>query len=129
MVYRREFLGHTAELSPGGKVHLERLVEQLEHIPGLILVERTDEREQDGARREAVVAYLAALGVPSPDQRVVIGIPEAEGLYGEEADALAARIFRGRGMARGMGAGGRASTVSTQASGGFGGGRVGRVGF
>jgi len=129
VIYRREWLGHTAELSPGGKIHLQRLVEEFGGPPGPIVVERTDEAERDEARRQAVVECLATLGVASPEQCVVIATAEAEGLYGEEADMLATRIFRGRGTARGMGAGGRASTVSTQSSGGFRSGRVGRIGF
>jgi hypothetical protein len=43
-----------------------------------------------------VVYYLTLAGVPDAEDRVVLGFPEAEGLYGDEAERIYSQMISGR---------------------------------
>ena len=87
----------TNKPGPYGTYHLNKIVKRLPDVPFpvLIQVNPVDDRLNE-ARRVAVVVFLKANGILDADTRVILGFPEAEGLFGEEA----AGIFRQGYMTR-----------------------------
>jgi hypothetical protein len=61
-------------------------------FPVLLQVENQDPARNE-QRRAVIVAYLAQAGVHDPETRVILGYPEAEGLYGEEAPIIYNRMI------------------------------------
>lgn len=87
--YDHEFRGHTAELSPGAKRHLEQVAMRLEHVPFPVVIEQSlhNERpEVDQARRQQIVEQLARMGVVNVEERVVVANAFPEGYTGYEAE-------------------------------------------
>src|SRR5437588_340366 len=66
-------------------------------------------------RRLSIVNQLLAHGIADAQQRVIVGYPQAEGLYGDEAARIFTQHYLGTGGAGGFGGYGGASS-------GFGGG-------
>jgi hypothetical protein len=122
VLYLNEWIDQGPQLAPCGRAHLEVLTERLETAPTPVVVQQSADPQLDQARRAAVIEHLTSKGVAQAGERVVVGCPEAEGLYGFEAP----RITRGYSQSgtynsgfsgRGAGFGGY--------GGGFGGGGFG----
>jgi hypothetical protein len=80
----------TAELTPGGKKHLQQVALRLEHVPFPVVIEESphDARpDLDLARRTTIVEQLARLGVVNSEERVVVANAFPEGYTSQEAEA------------------------------------------
>jgi hypothetical protein len=115
VLYGNEWLEKSAQLAPCGRAHLDVLVGRLEIRPVEVVIQASPDPQLDQARQAMVVEYLASKGVAQAGQRVVVGCPEAEGLYGFEAP----RIIRGYSQSGTFGAG--TGSRGTGFFGGFGG--------
>ncbi len=92
VVFENEWFLGGQELGPEGQKHIARMAKQISTNEYPIVVEPHFDTQRNSfdeslneARRLAVVDRLARAGVPSPESRVIVGLPEAEGLYGPEA--------------------------------------------
>jgi hypothetical protein len=86
-------------------------------VPFAVVIQPDCDEVLNAARQHYVIEYLLQCGIADAAARVVVGLPEAEGLFGDEAPGIAAQIL-----------GGRAGTMSTGPSGLFSGGRAGFFG-
>lgn len=96
----------TAQLTPGGKKHLEMIALRLEHVPFPIVIEQSQHnarQELDHARRRTVLEGLARMGVTNVEPRVVIANRFAEGFTAVEAE----RSYYGGVLGGGFGGNGR----------------------
>ena len=87
--YDHEFVGETAELTPGAIKHLMQVALRLEHVPFPVVIEQSpyDEKpELDDERRDQVVQQLARLGVVDAGPRVVVASAYARGLTAVEGE-------------------------------------------
>jgi hypothetical protein len=91
VIYLYEWRGDTAFLGPFGSGHIHRMAERLPKVPFPVVIEPDIDAALNEARRAAVVGYLEKNGITNAQRLVTIGIPQAEGIYGEEAE----RIYRG----------------------------------
>jgi len=119
VIYNKEWQDRGEQLSAAGKDHLANLAGRLVDQPYTVVIEPVMDEELNAARLLTVLKYLGAQQIPALEERVVIGKPDAEGLYGIEAPFIAGGYF-GAGR-QGGGAGGNQG-------GGFGGGGGGNVG-
>ncbi|TWT34620.1 hypothetical protein [Blastopirellula retiformator] len=117
VIFRREWVGDSLELSQGGKRHLGEVLPAVMEAGQVLVVEETADSELDARRRDHLVIVLAKMEIPEPDQRVVIGYPLGEGLYGFNAPAIRSGIQGGRGTG-----GSRFGGANSGLGGGFGGG-------
>ena len=62
-------------------------------MPFPVVIEPSSDPRVDESRRTAVLEALANSGNPVPPDRVILGRPEAEGLYGQEAPGIARGMF------------------------------------
>jgi hypothetical protein len=79
----------TAELTPGGKKHLQQIALRLEHTPFPVVIEESPHNgrpELDQARRRTVVEQLGRLGAMNVEERVVVANAFPEGYTGIEAE-------------------------------------------
>lgn len=110
VIYEYEWHLDEARLAPFGERHILEIARNLDHLPFPIVIEASENRSLDEARRLALVQALASITEIGFD-RVVIGYPAAEGLNGQEAPALAPAYLN-------AGSGGQFSTSGGQFSGG-----------
>jgi hypothetical protein len=97
----------TAELTPGGKKHLQQIALRLEHTPFPVVIEESPHNsrpELDQARRQTVVEQLGRLGAMNVEERVVVANAFPEGYTGIEAEGSYYNVI---GDAFGGGAGRR----------------------
>jgi uncharacterized membrane protein YgcG len=128
VVYEHEWRAGGDALGPFGQRHVEELAARLPAVPNQLTIEPhfdVDRNAMDGelneARRAAVVAALTAHGVEGAADRVVIGWPRGEGLYGDEAARIGQKRLQG-----GQGVGGASSgALGGGSSGSFGGSSFG----
>ena len=86
VIYKHEWFKGGTELGPYGTYHIQQILKRLPGVPFPVLIQvETQDPARNEMRRMVIVNYLAQAGVPDPDARVVLGYPEAEGLYGDEA--------------------------------------------
>jgi hypothetical protein len=79
----------TAELTPGGKKHLQQVALRLEHVPFPVVIEESPHNsrpELDQARRQTIVEQLGRLGLPNAEERVVVANAFPEGYTGIESE-------------------------------------------
>jgi len=127
VIYENEWYLGGKELGPAGQQHIARLAAEMSSAgPPVVLQSHFDAKNNapdyqlNDARRQAVVQQLLIRAVPDPDSRVIIGVPQAEGLYGPEAALIGAQVLQG-GTRSGIGSGaGGTSTGGGSAVGGFG---------
>lgn len=94
VVYKYEWYLGGCELGPFGKYHLNEMIKRLPFVPFPILIQaHTLDGQLNEQRRCHIVQALALNGIPDAEQRVVIGFPEAEGLYGDEAPRIYAQMI------------------------------------
>lgn len=122
VVYLNEWADRSAQLGPCGRTHLNAIARRLDLVPAQVIVQPSADPELDQARQATAIAFLAQLGVSDAGSRVIIGIPEAEGLYGFEAPRTV------RGYTRGIGLGGAGAGGAATGFGGAGGGMSGASG-
>ena len=131
VLYYNEFVDNQAELHQDGSDHLARIAARLPTTPFLVVVQPEPKHPLlNGARRLAVVKALSEAGIGDAAQRVVLGRPRAEGLYGEEAERIYPQLISGGGFGGGgFGGGGGGFGGGGFGGGGFGGGGFGGGGF
>lgn len=117
VIYWNHFQENSAMLSPFGSQQLLLIAKRLPYAPYPVVIQVEKNPDLGRARREEVVAFLTNAGIANAQERVIMGWPGAEGLYGEEAE----RIFQQLPLAGGGGGGFGGF--------GFGGGFVGGFGY
>jgi hypothetical protein len=117
VIYQYEWVQDTPNLGPFGRRHLAAASRRLEtDAPFGVLIEASTDPRLDEARYLALTDILGQLGVADPATRVRIGIPGAEGLFGDEAQRVYRNILFG-----GLGAFGQGGYGGFGGPGGFGG--------
>jgi hypothetical protein len=137
VVFESEWYLGGQELGPEGQKHIARIAKQLATNEYPIVVEPHFDTQRNSfdeslneARRLAVVDRLARAGVPTPESRVIVGLPEAEGLYGPEAVRYGTiRLLGGANLLGGGIGGGGAGGGVGGGLGGIGGGLGGGGGI
>jgi hypothetical protein len=107
VIYHHEWYLGGEELGPYGKYHLGQIARRLPVSPGFPVV-LEPVRGQDALnenRRRLVVNWLAGAGIADAAQRVIVGYPGAEGLYGEEAPPIYIRMLQRNQFNQGFGNG------------------------
>jgi len=93
-LYHYDFVEGSAELTPRGLDQLAKLGPQLAASPYPLIVERTREDPALAAsRRFAVLAALAKGPCPVTSDRVLVGVPIANGLSGRDAQLIDANAM------------------------------------
>jgi hypothetical protein len=88
VVYKNEwYLGGTTP-GPFGLYHLNEIARRASGSPFPVVIQPELDPAANEARRDAVVKHLLAAGVPDARTRVIIALPQAEGLGGEDAVRL-----------------------------------------
>jgi len=89
-LYHYDFVDGSAELTPRGLDQLAKLGPQLAASPFPLIVERTPgDPILASSRRYAVLAALARGPYPVMSDRVLVGVPIANGLSGPDAQVIA----------------------------------------
>src|SRR5262249_40280429 len=88
VLYNHMWCKGGTDLGPLGRYQLELMAKRLPTVPFPVVIATSKDAALDQARREVVVAQLAAWGFTDPT-RVVVAYPIAEGLYGDEAYRIA----------------------------------------
>jgi hypothetical protein len=91
VIYKHEWFKGGTQLGPYGCYHLQQICKRLPSVPFPILREaETMDPTRNEIRRSIIVNALAQAGYADPGARVLIGLPEAGGLYGDKGP----RIFQ-----------------------------------
>jgi uncharacterized membrane protein YgcG len=125
VIYQYEWSADNTKLTPLGREHLAAIAQGLPQVPFPVVIEPSCDERVNESRRLAVLEMLANCHAQINPDRVVLGRPEAEGLYGQEAPGVAARMLSNRSSGQGagsmgsLGGGGTSSTLGgTSTSGG-----------
>ncbi len=90
VIYQYEWMSpEVTKLTPSGQGHVAQIAQELCQTPFPVVIEPSSDRRVDEWRRAAILEALAGSGNPVPPDRVILGRPEAEGLYGQEAPGVA----------------------------------------
>jgi hypothetical protein len=135
VIYYNEWTDGTAALHQYGADHLARIISRLPFTTCLVIVQpepNLADPSLNAQRYEAVIKALTAAGVGDAANRVALGKPTAEGLFGEEAEVIFPRLVGGGGGGLGggglggglggLGFGGGFGSFTGGFGGGFGGG-------
>ncbi len=106
VIYQYEWSADVTKLTTSGQGHVAQIAQRLCQVPFPVVIEPSPDRGVDESRRMTILEALASHGATVTPDRVVLGRPEAEGLYGLEASGIAGRMLTNR--AGGQGAGGGA---------------------
>jgi hypothetical protein len=116
VIYLHEWYMGGPVLGPYGTYHVDQIVKRLPDVPFPVVLQPDKDPRVNETRRELIVSRLIACGFKDADVRVVIGFPEAEGLFGEEGCIIYPEMihrredsYYGRGFgsfSRGFGGGG-----------------------
>ena len=104
VIYQYEWSADGTRLTQFGQEHMARIAQGLPQVPFPVVIEPVSDPRLNEIRRMAVLESLANCHVPIVPERVVIGRSEAEGLYGDEAVGVAARMLRNTASGQGGGA-------------------------
>lgn len=96
VVYKHEWYMGGTELGPYGRYHINLMVQRLATVPFPVMLQADADSAVNEARRQMLIYYLSLAGMPDAEHRVVVGFPEAEGLYGEEAERIYPQMIQGR---------------------------------
>ena len=105
VIYQYEWSADGTKLTPSGQGHVAQIAQGLCQTPFPVVIEPSSDRRVDESRRTAVLEALASSGNPVPPDRVILGRPEAEGLYGQEAPGIARGMFSTQTGGQSTGAG------------------------
>ena len=119
VIYRYEWSADGTKLTQFGLEHVARIAQGLSQVSYPVVIECSTDQHLDEVRCAAVLAALGNCHVPVVPERVILGRPGAEGLYGDEAAGVA-RSMLGSGINSGQNAG--------TAGGAAGGGAAGAIG-
>ena len=86
----------TARPGPYGSYHLGQIVKRLPEVPFPVLIQVNVDAKLNEARRLVVVSFLQSNGILDADTRVLVGFPQAEGLFGDEASGIFRQGYQGR---------------------------------
>ncbi|MFO0930834.1 MAG: hypothetical protein U0736_28010 [Gemmataceae bacterium] len=130
VLYENEWKGDSTDLGPSGRLHLDRIIRKLPLTKYPVVIQIHPDDTVNAARRRQVVSWLLKAGIADADARVLVGPPQAEGLYGEEAVMIYPAMITVRmwnNMMGRMGMGGFG--MGGMGMGGFGMGGMGMGGF
>jgi hypothetical protein len=103
--YYNEWVDGTSTLGPFGGEHLDKVIMRLRTVPFAVIIQpEPDKPLLNAERQKALVDALIDAGYPDAPQRVFVGRPPAEGMFGEEAERIYPQLIRG-GLAGVGGAG------------------------
>jgi hypothetical protein len=85
VLYEYEWAEGSTVLSHYGQNHLMSLLPRIPSVPFPVLIQAHPSVTLNQLRRQAIVKILLAHGIGDAEMRVKVGLPEAEGLDGEEA--------------------------------------------
>jgi uncharacterized membrane protein YgcG len=126
LLYRNDFVGETAELSPAGKDKIMEIAARMRSAPFPVLVERSENNsnpELDAFRRNLVAQILTDHGNPDADQRTIVSNTYGPGYNSIQAEYNYYRyLYTSFGTNNGNNGGG----FGGGSGGGFGGGGAGR---
>jgi hypothetical protein len=139
VIYKHEWCEDGKVLGPYGNYHLGQIIRRLPTVPFPVLIQVGPDDKLNEVRRQLIVSQLAAAGIHDPEQRVIVGFPAAEGVYGDEAEIIYYRMIQDRyrsgsgyggygGFGRGFGYGGFGGFGGFGGYGGFGYGGFGGLG-
>jgi len=94
-IYRAEWIGASAELSPFGKRHLADLPDLALRLGSPIVIEVSENQELDQLRLAYIQDVLSKTDFPEPQEWVVLGYAKAEPMYGFEAPSVSSTYLGG----------------------------------
>jgi hypothetical protein len=96
----------STSLGPYGRFHIQQIISRLPTVPFPVIIQPDHcSEELNESRRQTLVMALSLHGIPDADARVIVAYPQAEGLYGAEAEGIYTRMLRGGFGGMGPGAG------------------------
>ncbi len=96
VIYYNEWIDGQSTTNQYGADHLARIAARLPVTPFLVVVQpEPGQNVLSMARRDVVVNTLLKAGIADAPNRVVLGRPTAEGLFGEEAERIYPQLVRG----------------------------------
>jgi len=98
VIYLYEWQGDSPNFGPFGSRHIERIAGRLPQATFPVVIEPDCDRGINEARRLTVIAYLEQKGIATASEVVRIGYPQAEGLYGDEAERIYRQLLRPQGI-------------------------------
>ena len=130
VIYHYEWSADVTKLTPSGQGHVAQIAQAMCQVPFPVVIEPSSDRRLDDLRRMAVLEALASSGNPVPPDRVILGRPEAEGLYGQEAPGVARGMLSTQtgGQNTGVGTPGTGATLGGTQGSMYGGGTLGALG-
>jgi len=105
VIYQYEWSADATKLTPSGQRHVAQIAQGLCQAPFPVVIEPSSDSRVDESRRIAVLEAIASSGNPVTPDRVILGRPEAEGLYGQEAPGIARGMFSTQTGGQSIGAG------------------------
>src|SRR6185369_8041459 len=87
-IYITEWFRGGTDLGPFGVHHLGDIVRRLPTSPFPVVLEPHLDSRLNETRRQFIVNILNNQGITDAETRVVVAYPQAEGLYGEEAERI-----------------------------------------
>ncbi|MCS6853092.1 MAG: hypothetical protein NZ700_18200 [Gemmataceae bacterium] len=97
VIYKHEWFLDGQELGPYGRYHLNLIARRLPEVPFPVVVQQSNDEALNEARRQVIIRELAVRGILDAPERVIVAFPEAEGMYGEQAEATFQRMMTGGG--------------------------------
>lgn len=132
VIYYNEWVDGQATLNQYGADHLARIAGRLPTSPHLVVVQPEPKFPLlSTLRLQTVINQLVEAGITDAPQRVVLGRPRAEGLFGEEAEFIYPQLIQGGGFLGNLGGFGNLGGLGFGGFvgfGGFGGGFGGFIG-
>ena len=112
VIYQYEWTAEGTRLTAFGQEHLARITQKLPQVCFPVVIEPCSDQRLNEIRRLALLEALANCHAQIMPDRVVVGRPEAEGLYGDEAPGVARRMLSNQAGGQGAGAMGGGATNS-----------------
>lgn len=91
IMFLHEWTPEHISLGPGGQRHLLQMTARLVSEQYSIIIEPSGDAGLDERRRAAIAKHLLENQIPDAENRVLVSVPNAEGIFAEESD----RIFKG----------------------------------
>jgi hypothetical protein len=105
-IYLHEWYKGGEQPGPYGWYHIQQIVRRLPKVPFPVVIQPAPSLEKlNESRRRFVVTSLLNAGITDAEQRVILGFPEAGGLYGDEIEPIYERMLT-RPQNQGFGFGG-----------------------